>query len=132
MAERDVPVPVWNSMIGRWEAVDFRNGQRVVQWPHGFKQELLPLPEYQERDRVQFVRDETCAREGTVRQVLLQGDLSRFQDEQGEAMNRPPLDADDIIYIVTARGHDHRVRASSILGRFVSLESISRVLPLQE
>jgi len=119
-------------MIGRWEPVDFRNGHHVVAWPHGFRQELLPFPEYQERDRVQFVRNETCAREGVVRLVLLQGDLSRFQDEQGEAMKWQHLDADDIIYIVTARGHDHRIKAAHILGRFVSFEQISRILPPQE
>jgi hypothetical protein len=132
MAERDRIVPVWNRMIGRWEPVDFRNGQDVVEWPHGFRQELLPIPDYQEGDRVQFVRDETCAREGVVRLVLLQGDLSRFRDEQGEAMKRQHLDADDLIYIVTARGHDHRIKAAHILGRFVSLERISRILPPQE
>ena len=132
MAERSVPVPVWNSTIGSWEPIDFRNGQQVVAWPHGFRQELLPIPEYHEGDRVQFVRDETCAREGAVRRVLFQGDISRFQAEQGEAMKCPNLEADDIIYIVTARGHDHRIKASHILGRFVSLERISCVLPPQE
>jgi hypothetical protein len=132
MAERDHVVPVWNGMIGRWEPVDFRNGQHVVAWPYGFRQELLPIPEYQEGDRVQFVRDETCAREGVVRLALLQCDLSRFQAEQGEAKKWQHLDADDIIYIVTARGHDHRIKAAHILGRFVSLERISRILPPQE
>jgi hypothetical protein len=67
-----------------------------------------------------------------VRLVLFQGDISRFQAEQSEAMKRVNLGADDIIYLVTARGHDHRIKASHILGRFVSLERISRVLPLQE
>ena len=75
-------------MIGSWEPIDFRNGQRVVEWPGGFRQELLPIPEYQEGDRVQFVRDETCAREGTVRLVLFQGDISRVQAERGEAIKR--------------------------------------------
>ncbi len=129
LAERSVLVPVWNSIKGSWEPIDFRNGQRVVEWPHGFRQELLPIPEYHEGDRVQFVRDETCAREGTVRLVLFQSDISRLQAEQGEAMKRPNLGADDIIYLVTARGHDHRVKASHILGRFVSLERLSRVQP---
>ena len=104
----------------------------MVEWPHGFSPQLLPIPEYQEGDRVQFIRDETCARDGTVRLVLFQGDISRFQAEQGAAMKPPNLDADDIIYLVTARGHDHRTKASHILGRFVSLERISRVLlPLE-
>jgi len=132
LAERSGPVPVWNSTMGRWEPIDFRNGQRVVAWPHGFSPQLLPIPEYHEGDRVQFVRDETCARDGAVRLVLYQGDISRFQAEQGAAMKRPNLDADDIIYLVTARGHDHRIKASHILGRFVSLERISRVLPPRE
>lgn len=132
MAERNGAVPVWNGLIGKWEPVDFRNGQRVGEWPQGFRQELLPFPEYQEGHRVQFVRDETCAREGVVRLVLLQGDLSRFQDERGEAMKCPHLDADDIIYIVTARGHDHRIKAAHILGHFVSLERISRIVPPPE
>jgi hypothetical protein len=119
-------------MRGSWEPTDFRNGQQVVEWPQGFRQELLPIPEYHEGDRVQFVRDETCARDGTVRLVLFQGDISRVQAEQGEAIKRPNLGADDIIYLVTARGHDHRVNASHILGRFVSLERVSRVLsPLE-
>ena len=132
MAERDHVVPVWNRMIGRWEPVDFRNGQHVVAWPHGFRHELLPFPDYQEGDRVQFVRDETCAREGVVHLALLQCDLSRFQVEQEETTKWQHLNADDIIYIVTARGHDHRIKAAHILGRFVSLEQISRTLPPQE
>ena len=78
------------------------------------------------------MRDETCAREGVVRLALLQCDLSRFQAEQGGAMKWQHLDADDIIYIVTARGHDHRIKDAHILGRFVSLERISRILPPQE
>jgi hypothetical protein len=132
MTERSVPVPVWNSTIDSWEPIDFRNGQRVVEWPDGFSPQLLPIPEYHEGDRVQFVRDETCARDGAVRLVLFQGDVSRFQEEQGEVMKCPNLDTDDIIYLVTARGHDHRIKASHILGRYVSLEQISRVLPPQE
>jgi hypothetical protein len=103
-----------------------------VEWPDGFRQEFLPTPEYQEGDRVQFVRDECCARDGTVHLVLFQGDISRLQAEQGEAIERSNLGTDDIIYLVRARGHDHRVKASHILGRFVSLEWVSRVLPLQE
>ena len=128
MAENTIPVPVWNGRLGRWDAVDFHNGQRVVAWPDGFNPRLLPLPEYQEEDRVQFVRDETCAREGTVRLVLFQGDISCLREER-DRMGRE-ADADEIVYIITARGHDHRVKASAILGRFLSLERVSRVLPL--
>jgi len=65
MAERDRIVPVWNSMIGRWEPVDFRNGQQVGVWPHGFRQELLPFPEYPTR----------CA---TSRTLLGTGSRERF------------------------------------------------------
>jgi hypothetical protein len=68
-------------------------------WPHGFRQELLPIPEYQEGDRVQFVLDESCARDGTVRLVLFQGDISRMQAERGEAIKRSNLGADDITYL---------------------------------
>jgi hypothetical protein len=132
LAKRPIPVLVWNSIKGSWEPIDFWNGQRLVEWPHGFRQELLPIPENQEGDRVQFVRDESCAREGTVHLFLFQGDISRMQAEQGEAIKRSNLGADDIIYLVTTRGHDHRVKASHILGRFVSLERVSRVLPLRE
>ena len=113
--------------MGSWEPIDFRNGKRVVEWPHGFSPQLLPIPEYHEGDRVQFVRDETCARDGTVLLVLFQGDISRLQADQGEAMKCPNLGADDIVYLVTARGHDHRVKVSHILGRFVALERVSRV-----
>ena len=62
-----------------------------------------------------------------VRLVLWQGDLTRFQDDQWEAMQWQHLDADDIIYIVTARGQEHRIKAAQI-----SLERISPILPLQE
>ena len=58
--------------------------------------------------------------------ILYFGRLSK------EVTSTPNLDADDIIYLVTARGHDHRIKASHILGRFVSLERISRVLPPQD
>ncbi len=50
MTERDRVVLVSNRMVGRWEPVDFRNGQHVVAWPHGFRHELLPIPDYQEGD----------------------------------------------------------------------------------
>lgn len=124
---RYAPVPIWNSASNTWDLIDFRNGQREVSWPPDFNSRLLPVPEYSEGDRVQFVRDETCAREGVVRLVLFQGDISRLKEGQGEM-----LDADGITYIVTARGHDHRIKASNILGRFVSLERIARVQPLLE
>jgi hypothetical protein len=121
-------VPVWNSLKRRWELVDFHNRQRVVTWPAGFDAGLLPVPEYDEGDRVQFVRDETCAREGVIRRILFERSLG----ELGKDRERENYTADQILYIVTARGHDHRIKAHNILGRFVSPEYISRVLPLQE
>ncbi|HZU71048.1 MAG TPA: hypothetical protein VFA09_27470 [Ktedonobacteraceae bacterium] len=130
MTERDVCVPVWNSRIGDWEPVDFRHGQRVGQWPAGFSPRLLPVPEYSEGDRVQFIRDECCAREGTIRMILFQGDISKLQEEQDSATKLPEMDR--IIYIVTARGHDHRIRASQILGRFVSFQRSPFARHLQE
>lgn len=132
MIERYLPVPVWNGMLDKWEPVDFRNGQRVVTWPEGFDPALLPVPEYSDGDSVQFVRDETCTREGVVRRVLLRGGVYGPLEDQEEAIKRWYLDAENMMYIVTARGHDHRIKAWNILGRFVSLERISRVLPPHE
>jgi hypothetical protein len=54
--------------------------------------------------------------------------LEGMDDRLAVLMNQ----ASDIIYLVTAHGHDHRVKASHILGRFVSRERVPRVLPLQE
>ncbi|GHO86223.1 hypothetical protein [Dictyobacter formicarum] len=132
MTEKYLPIPVWNGTFNQWEAVDFRHGQRVVSWPEGFDPASLPVPEYSEGDRVQFVRDETCAREGVVRRVLLRGGMYGPVEDQEKAIQRQYLDPENITYIVTARGHDHTIKAWNILGRFVSLERISRVLPLSE
>jgi hypothetical protein len=71
MIDRYLPVPVWNNRVGHWDPVDFQHGQHVAAWPNGFDIARLPLPDYRDGDRVQFVRDETCAREGVVRMVLL-------------------------------------------------------------
>ena len=73
MIDRYLPVPVWNNRLCQWEPVDFRHGQHVFAWPSSFDLARLPLPDYRDGDRVQFVRDETCAREGVVRMVLLRG-----------------------------------------------------------
>ena len=73
MIDRYLPVPVWNNRVGRWEPVDFRHGQHVTVWPDRFDLTRLPLPDYRDGDRVQFVRDESCTREGVVRMVLLRG-----------------------------------------------------------
>ena len=132
MTETYLPVPVWNSSKGMWESVDFRQGQCVVNWPRGFDPTLLPVPEYSDGDRVQFVRDETCTREGVVRRVLLRGGAYGPLESQDEAIRRCYLDAENMTYIVTARGHDHHLKAWNILGRFVSPEQISRVLPRHE
>ena len=132
MTDRYLPVPLWNGTTGYWEPIDFRNGQGVVNWPEGFDPTSLPIPEYSEGDHVQFVRDETCTREGVVRRVLLCGGVYSPLEERSEVLKRWYLDADNIMYIVTARGHDHRIKSWNILGRFVSLQHLSRVLPLQE
>jgi hypothetical protein len=124
MTDKYIPVPVWNGLRGYWEPVDFRNGQCVVSWPDGFDPTLLPVPEYSDGDRVQFVRDETCAREGIVRRVLLRGGVYGPLEDKEAAIQRWYLDPENITYIVTARGHDHRIKSWNILGRFVSLEHI--------
>ncbi|HLZ63402.1 MAG TPA: hypothetical protein VKR06_41235 [Ktedonosporobacter sp.] len=132
MTERYLPVPIWNSAIGGWEPIDSRGGQRMVSWPNGFNPLVLPIPEYINGDHVQFVRDETCAREGIIRRVSLRGGVYGPLENQDEVIRRWYLNADEITYIVTARGHDHRIKGWNILGRFVSLERLSRIIPLQE
>ena len=127
-----LPVPLWNNKIGQWEPVDFAHGQRVVTWPENFDPHGLPIPEYHEGDRVQFVRDETCSREGVVRLVLLQQGRASCMEKQDGLNNPWYINAENILYIVTARGHDHRIRAENILGRFLSLERSSCVFPLRE
>src|ERR1700730_154577 len=111
MTERYLPVPVWDRVTGWWEAVDFRHGQRVVEWPESFDPRMLPVPDYRDGDRVQFVRDETCAREGVVRRVLLQGGMYSSLQKRDTIIHRWYLDANNITYIVTARGHDHQIKA---------------------
>ncbi len=126
MTDRYLPVPVWNNRIGQWEPIDFRHGQRVAAWPNGFDPARLPLSDYRDGDRVQFVRDETCAREGVVKMVLLRGgaygSLERVEDLTEQWYCQP----ESMIYVVTARGHDHRIRSSTILGRFVSRDRWER------
>jgi hypothetical protein len=132
MAEHYLPVPVWDGKTGRWEPVDFRNGQRIVNWPEGFNAASLSPPEYSDGDRVQFVRDETCTREGVIHQVLLRGGTYGPLEDREEVIQRWYLNAENITYIVTARGHDHRIKGWNILGRFVSLERITSILPTRE
>src|SRR5260370_24098038 len=120
MNDRYLPVPVWNNRVGHWEPIDFQHGQRVAAWPDGFDPARLPLPEYRDGDRVQFVRDETCAREGVVKMVLLRGGaygpLERVEDLIEQWYCQP----ERMIYIVTARGHDHTLRPDTLLGRCLS------------
>ncbi len=120
MTDRYLPVPVWNNRVGQWEPVDFRRGQQVIAWPDGFDLTRLPLPDNRDRDRVQFVRDETCAREGVVRMVLLRGGAYGPFDQIEELIQQWYCNPESMVYIVTARGHDHTVRSSNILRRFVS------------
>jgi hypothetical protein len=129
LSERYLPVPVWERLSRWWVPLDFRAGQRVIEWPEGFDPRMLPMPEYLAGDRVQFVRDETCAREGTVRCVLLRGGSYSFLEERDVLIQRWYLDAESLTYIVTARGHDHRLKQHNILGRFVSLDHLARIHP---
>ena len=120
MSEHSFPVPVWDTATGTWLPVDFRQGQRVVCWPEGFDPSVLPQPDYTDGDHVQFVRDETCARAGVVRLVLFQ-----WGSESWNNLQNMPGSSNQILYIITARGHDHRVKADQILGRFISLDRLS-------
>ncbi|MDQ2905088.1 MAG: hypothetical protein M3Y81_16235 [Chloroflexota bacterium] len=120
MSDRYIPVPMWNNRSGQWEPVDFRHGQRVTAWPTGCDRARLPLPDYRDGDRVQFVRDETCAREGVVRLVLLRGGAYGPGDQIEALLEQWYYQAETMVYIVTARGHDHTIRSWNILGRFVS------------
>jgi len=120
MTEHYLPVPMWNNTSGNWEPVDFRNGQKVVEWPDGFDPATLPDPEYHDGDRVQFVRDETCTREGTVRLVLLKGGVYGPLDRVEDVIKQWYCNPDNMIYVVTARNHDHQIRPWNIVGRFVT------------
>ena len=120
MTDRYLPVPVWNNRLSQWEPIDFRHGQRVTAWSDRFDLGQLPLPDYRDGDRVQFVRDETCAREGVVRMVLLRGGAYGPFDRVEELIQQWYCNPESMYYIVTARGHDHRVRPWNILGRFDS------------
>ena len=115
-----LPVPVWNNRLGHWEPVDFRYRQRVTTWPDGFDLARLPQPEYRDGDRVQFVRDETCAREGVVRMVMLHGGTYGPLERVEDLIEQWYCNPESMVYIVTARGHDHRIRSGTILGQFVS------------
>ena len=120
MNDHYLPVPVWNNRIGQWEPLDFRQGQRVISWPNGFDPARMPLPDYRDGDRVQFVRDETCAREGVVKMVLLRGGAYSPLERVEALIEQWYCQPESMVYIVTARGHDHRIRSSTILGQFVS------------
>ncbi len=121
MPDRDhyLPTPVWNTDLGQWEAIDFHDGQIVVAWPEGFDPSRLPAPAYRDGDRVQFVRDETCAREGIVQMVMLRGGTYGPFDRIENVISSWYCDPDNVVYIVTARGHDHHIHEWNILGRFV-------------
>jgi hypothetical protein len=126
VTDRYLPVPVWNNRIGQWEPIDFRHGQRVAAWPNGFDPARLPLPDYRDGDRVQFVRDETCAREGVVKMVQLRGGAYGSLERVEALIEQWYCQPESMIYMVTARGHDHRIRSSTILGRFVSRDRWER------
>jgi hypothetical protein len=120
MTERYLPVPVWNNTRGTWEPLDYRHGQLLTRWPTGFDPARLLEPEYRDGDRVQFVRDETCAREGVVRIVRLRGGTYNLYDAVEQIIKEWYCNPNSITYLVTARGHDHVIKGWNILGRFVS------------
>ncbi|QBD83106.1 hypothetical protein EPA93_46955 [Ktedonosporobacter rubrisoli] len=126
LTDRYLPVPMWNNRTGQWEPVDFRHGQKVVAWPTDFDPSRLPAPEYRDGDRVQFIRDETCTREGVVRMVLLRGGTFGAFDSLAALFNIWYCDPENITYIVTARNHDHAIHAHNIIGRFVSYRDVLR------
>lgn len=120
MRDRYLPVPVWNNRVGQWKPIDFRHGQHVAVWPDGFELARLPLPDYRDGDRVKFVRDETCARERVVHLVRLRGGAYGPFDQVEELIQQWYCHPESMVYIVTARGHDHTIRSWNMLGRFVS------------
>ncbi len=84
------------------------------------------MPDYRDGDHVKFVRDETCAREGVVRMVLLRGGTYGPLDQVEALIEQWYCDPESLRYIVTARGHDHTIRPGNILGRFVSRDRWER------
>lgn len=69
---------------------------------------------------MQFVRDETCAREGVVRMVMLRGGVYGPLERVEEFIEQWYCQPESMVYFVTARGHDHRIRSDTLLGQFVS------------
>ena len=98
----------------------FLKPQRETTWLEGLDPARLPQPEYRDVDRVQFVRDETCAREGVVRMVMLRGGAYGPLDRVEELIEQWYCQPKSMVYFVTARGHDHTIRSDTILGQFVS------------
>lgn len=60
-----------------------------------------------------------------MRYILLQGGSYGFLEEREALIQRWYLDAESMTYIVTARGHDHRLKSHNILGRFLSLDYLA-------
>jgi len=116
MTDRYLPVPVWNNRIGQWEPLDFRQGQRAAAWPGGFDLARLPVSDYRDGDHVKFVRDETCAREGMVRMVLLRGGTYNPLDQVEVLIEQWYCDPESLRYIVTARGMTTRSVPAISLG----------------
>ena len=87
----------------------------------------LRIPwEYRDGDRVQFVRDETCAREGEIRLVMMRGGAYGPLDGVEELIVQWYCHPESMVYVVTAGGHDHRIRSNNILGQFVSRDRWER------
>lgn len=92
----------------------------MTTWTAGFDPARLPQPEYRDGDRVQFVRDETCGSFGVVRMVMLRGGAYGPFERVEELIEQWYCRPERMVYIVTARGHDHRIRPGNILGQFIS------------
>src|SRR3954470_6633529 len=94
--DRYLPIPIWNAHTRQWEPVDYRHGQILVTWPVGVDLTKLPDPLYQDGDAVQFIRDETCAREGVVCLVRLAGGVYGPLEAFEEVVNQRYYQADQL------------------------------------
>jgi hypothetical protein len=57
---------------------------------------------------------------GVVRMVMLRGGAYSPLERIEDLIKQWYCQLESILYLVTARGHDHRIRPSAILGQFVS------------
>ena len=62
---------------------------------------------------MQFVRNEICAREGVVRMVMLRGGAYGLSDQGEDLIEHWYCQPENMVYILTARDHDHRIGPSN-------------------